>query len=51
MSDGSCFHTSPVHAHASEHRGVCVEGESVFAPPREEYRQAGSGLGDATLAH
>jgi hypothetical protein len=22
----------------------------VFAPPREEYRQPGSGLGDASLA-
>lgn len=79
---------SPVHAHANEQWGVCLEGEwiriqdgvehhckagdfwqtpphvphggrtldarcvvlDIFAPPREEYRQAGSGLGDATLA-
>jgi hypothetical protein len=54
---------SPVHAHPHEQWGVCLEGEwiriqdgvehivlDVFAPPREEYRQAGSGLGSATLA-
>jgi hypothetical protein len=23
----------------------------IFAPPREEYRQAGSGLGSVTLSH
>jgi quercetin dioxygenase-like cupin family protein len=79
---------SPVHAHANEQWGVCLEGEwiriqdgvehhvkkgdfwqtppnvphggrtldsrcvvlDIFAPPREEYRQAGRGLGAATLA-
>jgi unsaturated pyranuronate lyase len=79
---------SPVHSHANEPWGVCLEGEwiriqdgvahhvragdfwqtpphaphggrtlgsrcvvlDIFAPPREEYRQAGSGLGEATLA-
>jgi hypothetical protein len=43
---------SPVHSHANEQRGVdsrCVVLD-IFAPPREEYRQAGSGLGRATLA-
>ncbi len=79
---------SPVHSHANEQWGVCLEGEwiriqdgvehhvraggfwqtpphvphggrtlasrcvvlDIFAPPREESRQAGSGLGSATLA-
>jgi quercetin dioxygenase-like cupin family protein len=79
---------SPVHAHANEQWGVCLEGEwiriqdgvehhvkkgdfwqtppnvphggrtldsrcvvlDIFAPPREEYRQAGRGLGAATLS-
>ena len=74
---------SPVHSHANEQWGVCLEGEwiriqdgvehhvkagdfwqtpphvpdggrtldsrcvvlDIFAPPREEYRQAGAGLG------
>jgi quercetin dioxygenase-like cupin family protein len=78
---------SPVHAHANEQWGVCLEGEwiriqdgvehhvkagdfwqtpphvphggrtlasrcvvlDIFAPPREEYRQAGSGLGNAAV--
>jgi quercetin dioxygenase-like cupin family protein len=79
---------SPVHSHANEQWGVCLEGEwvriqdgiehhvkagdfwqtppnvphggrtldkrcvvlDIFAPPREEYRQAGRGLGAATLS-
>jgi unsaturated pyranuronate lyase len=80
--------TSPVHSHANEQWGVCLEGEwiriqdgvehhvragdfwrtpphvphggrtldqrcvvlDIFAPPREEYRRPGAGLGAATLA-
>ena len=41
--------SSPVHAHPNEQWGVCVVLD-IFAPPREEYRQAGEGLGAATLA-
>ena len=79
---------SPVHVHANEQWGVCLEGEwiriqdgvehhvkagefwqtppdvphggraldrrcvvlDIFAPPREEYRQAGAGFGAARLA-
>jgi quercetin dioxygenase-like cupin family protein len=78
---------SPVHSHAKEQCGICLEGEwirvhdgvehhvragdfwqtpphvphggrtlearcvvlDIFAPPREEYRQPGRGLGAATL--
>jgi quercetin dioxygenase-like cupin family protein len=78
---------SPVHAHANEQWGVCLEGEwiriqdgieyrveagdfwetpphiphggralggrclvlDIFAPPREDYRRAGSGYGDAAV--
>jgi quercetin dioxygenase-like cupin family protein len=78
---------SPVHSHAQEQWGVCLEGEwiriqdgvehhvkagdfwqtpphvphggraldqrcvvlDVFAPPREEYRQAGRGFGAAAV--
>jgi hypothetical protein len=36
----------PASTHARS-RSVVLD---IFAPPREEYRQAGSGLGDATLA-
>jgi Cupin domain len=87
MSDES-HSVSPVHSHAKEQWGVCLDGEwiriqdcvehhvgagefwqtpghvphgertldsgcvvlDIFAPPREEYRQAGSGLGSATFA-
>jgi quercetin dioxygenase-like cupin family protein len=87
MSDES-HSVSPVHSHANEQWGVCLEGEwiriqdgaehhvgagefwqtpahvphggrtldcrcvvlDISAPPREEYRQVGSGLGSDTLA-
>ena len=80
--------SSPVHSHANEQWGVCLEGSwiriqdgvehhvkagdfwqtpphvphggrtldarcvvlDIFAPPREEYRQPGQGLGAASLA-
>ncbi|HEU5197083.1 MAG TPA: cupin domain-containing protein [Methylomirabilota bacterium] len=88
INEGEARDASPVHSHANEQWGACLEGEwiriqdgvehhvkagdfwqtpphvphggrtlgarcvvlDIFAPPREEYRGAGSGLGDATLA-
>ena len=51
MSDESCFHNlregGIVRQLAADSRCVVLD---IFAPPREEYRQAGSGLGSATLA-
>jgi quercetin dioxygenase-like cupin family protein len=48
---GDFWQTPPNVPHGGRALGVRCVVLDIFAPPREEYRRAGAGLGAATLAH
>ena len=48
---GDFWQTPPNVPHGGRALGVRCVVLDIFAPPREEYRQPGAGLGAATLAH
>jgi quercetin dioxygenase-like cupin family protein len=47
---GDFWQTPPNVPHGGRALGVRAVVLDIFAPPREEYRRAGAGLGAATLA-
>ena len=49
MKAGDFWQTPPHVPHGGRTLGSRCVVLDIFAPPREEYRQAGSGLGGATL--
>ncbi len=48
---GDFWQTPPNVPHGGRALGVRCVVLDIFAPPREEYRRPGAGLGAATLAH
>ena len=50
MKAGDFWQTPPHVPHGGRTLASRCVVLDIFAPPREEYRQAGSGLGGATLA-
>jgi len=48
---GEFWQTPPNVPHGGRALGVRCVVLDIFAPPREEYRRPGAGLGTATLAH
>ena len=49
MKAGDFWQTPPHVPHGGRTLAARCVVLDIFAPPREEYRQAGSGLGGATL--